>query len=85
MPSKFDFEAVFKVVIPERDAWGNIAADQEAMVGMGMYGPSLRHYEALYVCARICLNLENISGKHIYIMSDSYAALRAPALKAAPS
>jgi RNase H len=58
---------------------------------MGIYGPSLRHYEALgttptifqaemyaiNVCARIGLNLEGISGKHIYIMSDSQAALRA--------
>jgi hypothetical protein len=46
-------------VIPERDAWDNIPADQEALVfykdgsrkegqvGMGIYGPSLRHYEAL--------------------------------------
>jgi RNase H len=32
---------------------------------------------AINVCARICLNLEGISGKHIYIMSDSQAALRA--------
>jgi hypothetical protein len=95
MPRKFDFEADFKVVIPERNAWDNIPADQEAMVfdtdgsrkvglvGMGIYGPSLRHYEALgttptifqaemyaiNVCARICL--EGISGKHIYMMSDS--------------
>jgi hypothetical protein len=58
MPRKFDFEADFKVVIPERDAWDNIPADQalvfytdgsikEILVGMGIYGPSLRHYEAL--------------------------------------
>jgi hypothetical protein len=59
MPRKFYFEADFKVVIPERDTWDNIPADQEAMVfyadgsrkeglvGMGIYGPSLRHYEAL--------------------------------------
>jgi hypothetical protein len=32
---------------------------------------------AINVCARICLNLEGTSGKHIYIMSDSQAALRA--------
>jgi hypothetical protein len=30
MPRKFDFEADFEVVIPERDAWDNIPADQEA-------------------------------------------------------
>jgi hypothetical protein len=58
-PRKFDFEADFKVVIPERDAWDNIPADKEALlrhtdrsrkeglVGMGIYGPSPRHYEAL--------------------------------------
>jgi hypothetical protein len=32
---------------------------------------------AINVCARICLNLEGVSGKHIYILSDSQAALRA--------
>jgi hypothetical protein len=32
MPRKFDFEADFKVVIPERDARDNIPADQDALV-----------------------------------------------------
>jgi hypothetical protein len=32
MPRKFDFEAEFKVVIPKREAWDNIPADQKAMV-----------------------------------------------------
>jgi RNase H len=32
---------------------------------------------AINFCARICLNLEGISGKNIYIMSESQAALRA--------
>jgi hypothetical protein len=55
MPRKIDFEAGFKVLIPEREAWDNIAADQEALVfytdgsrkrkeglvGMGIFGPSL--------------------------------------------
>ena len=103
MPLKFDFEATFKVVIPERDEWDNIPTEQEAMVyytdgsrkdglvGMGIFGPSVRHFEALgttptifqaemyaiNVCARLCLELEDISGKHVYIMSDSQAALRA--------
>jgi hypothetical protein len=31
MPRKFDFEADFKDMIPERDAWDNISADQEAL------------------------------------------------------
>jgi hypothetical protein len=92
MSRKFDFEADFKVVIPERDAWDNIPADQEALVfytdgsrkegqvGMAIYGPSLRHYEALgttptifqaemyaiNVCARICLNLEGIPSIYIW-------------------
>jgi hypothetical protein len=32
MPKKFNFEADFKFVIHERDAWDNIPADQEALV-----------------------------------------------------
>jgi hypothetical protein len=54
VPRKLDFEADFKVVIRERIARDNIPVDQEAMkfytdgsrkeelVGMGIYGPSLR-------------------------------------------
>jgi hypothetical protein len=58
---------------------------------MGIYGLSVRYYEALgalttifqaetyaiNVCARICLNTEGLAGKHVYIMSDTQAALRA--------
>jgi RNase H len=100
MPRKFDFEADFKVVIPERDAWDNILADQEALVfytdgsrkegqvGMGIYGPSLRYYEALgcdYLSSRnvrnkcVCQNMPKprryIWQTHIYYVSQ--AALRA--------
>jgi RNase H len=32
---------------------------------------------AINVCARICLSAEGLEGKHVYIMSDSQAALRA--------
>jgi ribonuclease HI len=32
---------------------------------------------AINVCARICLSTEGLTGKHMYIMSDSQAALRA--------
>jgi ribonuclease HI len=32
---------------------------------------------AIIECARICLNTEGLAGKHVYIMSDSQAALRA--------
>jgi hypothetical protein len=54
MPRKFDFEADFKVLIPECDAWDNILVVQKALVfytggsrkeglvGIGIYGPSLR-------------------------------------------
>jgi hypothetical protein len=34
MPRKFDFDADFKVVIPERDAWDNIPVDREAIVSL---------------------------------------------------
>jgi RNase H len=58
---------------------------------MGIYGPSIRYFEALgssptifqaemyaiNVCARICLTEGGNEGKHIYIMSDSQAALKA--------
>jgi ribonuclease HI len=58
------------------------------MTGMGIYGPSVRCYEAsttifqaemyaLNMCARICLDTEGLAGKQVYITSDSQAALRA--------
>jgi hypothetical protein len=61
------------------------------MTGMGIFGPSVRYYEALgasttifqaemyaiNVCARICLDTEGLAGKHVYIMRGSQAALRA--------
>jgi hypothetical protein len=39
---KFYFEADFKVVIPKRDAWDYIPADQEAMV---IYTEEKREWE----------------------------------------
>jgi ribonuclease HI len=62
------------------------------MTGMGVFSPSLRYYEALgasttifqaemyaiNVCASISLNTEGLAGKHVYMMSDSQAAQRAP-------
>jgi hypothetical protein len=66
---------------------------KDGMTGMVINGPSVRNYEvlgasisifqaekyAINVCARICLNTEGLTGKHVYvyIMSDSQAALRA--------
>jgi hypothetical protein len=32
LPRKFDFGKVFKVVLPELDAWENNSAEQEALV-----------------------------------------------------
>jgi RNase H len=58
---------------------------------MGIYGPSIRYFEplgstptifqaemyAINVCARICFPEGGNEGNHIYIMSDSQAALKA--------
>ena len=103
MPIRYDFDAPFEVEIPEREEWDNLTTEQGALVyytdgsrknglvGMGIYGPSLRHFEALgstptifqaemyaiNVCARMCLTKEGTEGKYIYIMSDSQAALKA--------
>jgi hypothetical protein len=38
MPIRYDFEAPFEVKIYERERW---------KTGMGIYGPSVRYYEAL--------------------------------------
>lgn len=103
MPLRYDFEELFEIVIPEREGWDYIPTEQETIIyytdgsrkegktGMGIYGPTVRYYEALgstptifqaevyaiNVCARICLQHEGIENKHIFIMSDSQAALRA--------
>ena len=92
MPIRHDFDASFKVEIPDRAEWKNITTEQGALVyytdgsrknglvGMGIYGPSLRYFEslgstptifqaemyAINVCARICLTTENTNGKHIF-------------------
>jgi hypothetical protein len=64
---------------------------KDGMTCMGIFGPSVRYYEtlgtsttifqakmyAINVCARICPNTEGLAGNHVYIMSDSQAALRA--------
>jgi hypothetical protein len=61
------------------------------MTVIGIFGPSVRYSEALgatttmfqaemyaiNVCARICLYTEGLAGKHVYIMLESQAALRA--------
>jgi hypothetical protein len=103
MPIRHDFEAPFEVKIYEREGWNHVPTEQsiltyytdgsrkDGMTGMGIYGPSVRCYEALgasttifqsemyaiNVCARICLSTEGLEGKHVYIISDSQAALRA--------
>jgi RNase H len=64
---------------------------KNGMVGMEIYGPSIRYFEtlgstptifqagmyAINVCARICLTEGGNEGKRIYIMPDSQAALKA--------
>jgi ribonuclease HI len=105
MPIRYDFDSPFEVIIPERNAWeGNDpgvetgaavfytdGSRKDGSVGIGAYGPSLRHYEALgttptifqaemyaiMICAKKCLSRGDIHGRHIYIMSDSQAALKA--------
>ena len=59
MPIRYDFDAPFEVEIPEREEWNNLTTEKGALVyytdcsrknglvGMGIYGPSLRHFEAL--------------------------------------
>jgi hypothetical protein len=103
MPIRYDFEAPFEVKVYEREGWNHVPTEQsihtyytdgsrkDGMTGMGIYGPSVRYYEALgasttifqaeiytvNVCARICLNTESLAGKHVYTMSDSQDAQRA--------
>jgi len=95
----------FEIKIPERRDWidGEINFEEEAlvyytdgsrkeeMVGIGVYGPGYRYYEALgstptifqaevyaiMKCATLCLRRGDIRGKRIYIASDSQAAVRA--------
>jgi hypothetical protein len=104
MPVRYDFEAPFEVKITERKECVNQTTSPGALVyytdgsrkngliGMGIYGPSIRYFEALggslptifqaemyaiNVCARHCLTEGGNESKHIYIMSDSQAALKA--------
>jgi ribonuclease HI len=93
MPIRYDFEAPFKVKIYEQSVltYYTDGSRKDGMTGMGIYGPSLRYYEtlgssatifqaemyAINVCARIWLSTEGLTGKHVYIMSDSQAALSA--------
>jgi hypothetical protein len=89
MPIRHDFEAPFEVKIYEREGWNHVPTEQsiltyytdgsrkDGMTGIGIYGLSVRYYEALgesttifqaeinamNVCARICLSTE---GLYIY-------------------
>jgi hypothetical protein len=62
---------------------------KDGMTGMGKVRYSVRYYEALgasttifqtemyAINARICLNTEGLAGKHVCIISDSQAVLKA--------
>jgi hypothetical protein len=57
MPITYDFEAPFEVIIYEREGWNHVPAEQstltyytdrkDGMTSMGIFGPSVRYYEAL--------------------------------------
>jgi hypothetical protein len=93
-----DLEALFEVEIAEREECVNQTTSPGALVyytdgsrknglvEMGIYGPSIRYFEALgssptifqaemyaiNVCARICLTEGGNEGKHIYILSGGF-------------
>jgi hypothetical protein len=49
IPRKFDFEADFNNISADQEelVFYTDGSRKEGLVGMGIYGPSLRHYEAL--------------------------------------
>jgi hypothetical protein len=59
MPIRHDFEAPFEVEIYEREGWNYVPTEQSILTyytdasrkdwltGLGIYGPSVRYYEAL--------------------------------------
>jgi hypothetical protein len=92
MPVQHDFKAPFEVSTTEREECvnqttspGTDGSKKNGVVGMGIYGSSIRYFEALRssptifraelyainVCARICLTEGGNEGKHNYIMSES--------------
>ena len=104
MPITYNFGLPFLIRIPDRREWADGLELGESVVsfytdgskmskgtGMGIYGPSLRTYEALGTtasifqaelfaiesCARHCLSNDNLTGRNIFILSDSQAAIRA--------
>lgn len=89
LPEREDWD--FKPTEPGTLVYYTDGSRKDGSVGIGIYGPSLRYHEALgttptifqaemyaiNVCAKLCLNREDIENKHVYIMSDSQAALKA--------
>jgi hypothetical protein len=70
MPIKYDWK-----VLPSEPGALEFYTDgsrKNGSAGIGIYGPSVRHHDA-----RLCLNRVDIEGHHVYIMSDSQAALKA--------
>jgi hypothetical protein len=97
MPWRYDFGVSFEVVITECEDWDNVPSEQEAIVyytagsgkdgqtGIGIYGHTLRHYEALGSTSiifqaemyAISVWARTRGQCHIFIMSDSQVTLRA--------
>jgi hypothetical protein len=87
LPLRYDFGVAFEVVIPERENLENVSSEQDAIVyctdgsrkdgrtGIGIYGPSVRHFEPLGSTPTICQAEMYNDNKPIFIMSDSQAAL----------
>jgi hypothetical protein len=96
MPIRYDFEAPFEVKIYERKEGNHVFTEQsiltyftdgsrkDGMTGMGIYGQSVRYYEALAasttifqaemyavnVCAIICLYTEGAEIIHINLKAS---------------
>jgi hypothetical protein len=92
MPIRYDFDAQFEVIIHDREGWDYVPTEQgvliyytdgsrkDGLVGIGIYGPSIRHYEALgstptifqaemyaiNVCARKSTDMEGIGETCLY-------------------
>jgi hypothetical protein len=86
MPLRYDFRVFFELVISEREDEDNVPSKQEAIgnnrneqSGIGIYGPSVRHFEALgsmpiifqaemyaiIVWTRICLEHEGNDNRQL--------------------
>jgi hypothetical protein len=72
MSIRYDFEAPFEVKIYEREGWNHVPTEQstltyytdgsrkDGMTGMGIFGPSVRYYEALGASTTISLRYKRV-------------------------